>query len=90
MLKKVLGRLISAASASILTDAMREVAQILDRDFAGGLRRRIESALTGLNAPSSSSLPLQVGPRARDDDRDRRERDARTTLIVRRPRVCAC
>ena len=82
MLKKVLGRLISAASAPILTDAMREVAQILDRDFAGGLRRRIESALTGLNAPSTTSLPLQVGPRARDDERDRRERDARTTLIV--------
>ena len=84
VLKKVLSRLVSVASASIIADASKEIATIIERDYAGGLRKRIEQALVGVNAAPTTQAPLQlVGGRAREDERERKERDARDTLIVR-------
>lgn len=88
ILKKIIQRLISAASASTLRSALHEVRQILDRDYVGGLRRKIEATLASVAGQVTGS-PSAAG-RGRDDERDRKEAQVKSSLIVKLSRFIIC
>lgn len=50
MLKKVVGRTLSTSNAEALESIVKKLKTILERDFAGVLKRRLDSLLTQMNA----------------------------------------
>ncbi|GAA96628.1 hypothetical protein E5Q_03298 [Mixia osmundae IAM 14324] len=75
ILKKVIGRALSMGSATALAAIAKSMRNILDNDFAEILARRTENQL-------SLVPPYSTGYRPRDEERDKRERDAQIQAIV--------
>lgn len=95
IVKKTLHRVVSTASVSNLVGMCKEMRIVLERDVAEVWKARIEGAFKDLaaNAQSQSAIGgmavtgmagmAQLGGRAREEERETRERDARNVYIVR-------
>ncbi|TNY17793.1 COG4 transport protein-domain-containing protein [Rhodotorula diobovata] len=94
IVKKTLHRVVSTASVSNLVGMCKEMRIVLERDVAEVWKARIEGAFKDLaaNAQSQSAIGgmavtgmagmAQLGGRAREEERETRERDARNVYIV--------
>jgi conserved oligomeric Golgi complex subunit 4 len=83
IIKKVILRLISSASSSTLQGSLTEIHQIMERDYVGGLRRKIEMSLSSIAGQVSTGPVPVLGSRSREDERDRKEKEVKTSLVVR-------
>ena len=70
ILKKIISRILSTSNVHTLDAMCKAIRTILERDFAQALRRRMEGTFANLS-------------QGRTEEKDRKERDARSTYIVR-------
>ncbi|GAA6054222.1 hypothetical protein JCM3770_001399 [Rhodotorula araucariae] len=94
IIKKTLHRAVGTANVSNLVAMSKELRVVLERDVAEVWRARIEGAFKDLaaNAQPQSAIGgiavggmsgmAQLGGRAREEERDAREREARNVYIV--------
>ncbi|GAA6059731.1 hypothetical protein JCM10212_000259 [Sporobolomyces blumeae] len=93
ILKKTLYRLLSTGSVSVVSTFSIELRTILDRDVADVWRSRMEGALKDLQAgQQQGAMAIGVGAmggmaamgggRAREEEKERREKEARTVFII--------
>lgn len=76
ILKKTLYRLLSTSSIDTLVAMAKEVRQIMERDVADVWRAKMDGAFKDVAAGGG------VG-RAREEEKDRREKEAKAVFIVR-------
>jgi len=94
ILKKTLYRLLSTGSISAVSSLCRELRMVLDEDVAEVWRSRMETCLKDLQAgqQQGSTIAIGVGAmggmaamgggRAREEEKERREKEARGIFIV--------
>jgi hypothetical protein len=93
ILKKTLYRLISTGSISAVTALCRELRSVLEENVTEVWRSRMETALKDLQAgQQGSGMAIGVGAmggmasigggRAREEEKERKEKEARSVFIV--------
>ncbi|GAA5921563.1 hypothetical protein JCM3775_003107 [Rhodotorula graminis] len=92
IVKKTLHRIVSTANVANLVAMCKELRVVLERDVAEVWKARIEGAFKDLAANAQSQTALggiavtgmaaQLGGRAREEERETREREARNVYIV--------
>lgn len=75
IIKKSLYRLLSTSSVVTLVSLAKDVRQIMERDVADAWRAKMDSAFRDVASGGG------VG-RAREEEKDRREREAKSVFIV--------
>lgn len=93
IVKKTLHRIVSTANVVNLVAMCKELRVVLERDVAEVWKARIEGAFKDLAANAQSQTAIggiavtgmaaQLGGRAREEERETREREARNVYIVR-------
>ncbi|BGP30594.1 Golgi transport complex subunit 4 [Rhodotorula toruloides] len=93
IVKKTIQRLVSTAQIDNLVAMNKELRSVLDRDVAEIWRARIEAAFKELAASQTAQSGMAIGVsgigsvaamggRAREEERERREKEARNVFIV--------
>lgn len=87
LLKLVLNRLVSTGNLSILTSMRERISTIVERDYLGVLQKKMDAVYSGSGVGSGfgagvgSSL-AGLTNQGREVERERRERDLRTSFSV--------
>lgn len=88
LLKLVLNRLVSAGNLATLTSMRERISSIIERDYLGVLQKKMDAVYSGagvglgFGTGVSSSLAGLTG-QGKEGERERRERDLRTSYGVR-------
>jgi hypothetical protein len=91
LLKLVLNRLVSTGNLATLTSMRERISSIIERDYLGVLQKKMDAVYSGagvglgFGTGVGSSLAGLTG-QGREGERERRERDLRTSYGVR----CSC
>ncbi|OCF32799.1 hypothetical protein I316_05435 [Kwoniella heveanensis BCC8398] len=76
LLKLVLNRLLSCGSLSTLSSMRHKIAEVIERDYTGVIRKKMDAVYAG--QPASTS----TGTQDRGTEKDRREKDQRSAFII--------
>lgn len=76
ILKKTVYRLVSTSSIETVVDLSKEIRKVVERDVIEIWKTRMDGALRELTAIGGTA-------RAREEEKERREKEARSTFIVR-------
>jgi hypothetical protein len=84
LLKLVLNRLVSTGNLSILTSMRERISTIVERDYLGVLQKKMDAVYSGSGVVSGFGSSLAgLTNQGREVERERRERDLRTSFAVR-------
>lgn len=85
LLKLVLNRLVSTGNLSILTSMRERISTIIERDYLGVLQKKMDAVYSGSGVVSGFGAGALAGltNQGRELERERRERDLRTSFAVR-------
>ncbi|WVF70902.1 hypothetical protein IAT40_005697 [Kwoniella sp. CBS 6097] len=76
LLKLVLNRLLSCGSLSTLSSMRHKIAEVIERDYTGVIRKKMDAVYAGQPASTSSNT------QDRGTEKDRREKDQRSAFII--------
>ncbi|KAI5454395.1 Golgi transport complex subunit 4, variant 2 [Naganishia albida] len=84
LLKLVLNRLVSTGNLSILTSMRERISTIIERDYLGVLQKKMDAVYSGSGVVSGFGAGALAGltNQGRELERERRERDLRTSFAV--------